>query len=392
MKAKIGAKTVGRMQSGDIISDAEIQGFSARCWDTGAITYSLRYRTARGERKRILIGTHGNVTPDEARKIAKQRAGEVAFGHDPVVERRTAKAVAGNTVASIWDDYAKRELKSKRSAAAQQSAFDRLVRPQIGTRSIYDLRRGDMMKLFDTIEDNSGAVMSDAMLRYLGRCFRWHQIRDEDFTSPIIVGMARTSTKERARSRTLTDDEIRAVWKATETPASYNTFIRFLLLTAARHDEARKLTWNEIKGDDWTLPTERNKTKTELVRPLSKMVRGMLACLPRCDYVFAGTGGRPMGSPGRRKAKLDTDSGVTGWTLHDLRRTARSLMSRAGVSSDHAELCLGHVIGGVRGTYDRHEYYEEKRKAFEALAALIERIVNPPADNVTALMDHKARV
>jgi hypothetical protein len=83
---------------------------------------------------------------------------------------------------------------------------------------------------------------------------------------------------------------------------------------------------------------------------------------------------------------LDKASGVKGWTLHDLRRTARSLMSRAGISSDHAERCLGHVIGGVRGVYDRHEFHAEKRHAFEALAALIERIVNPKA-NVVQLHD-----
>jgi integrase len=65
------------------------------------------------------------------------------------------------------------------------------------------------------------------------------------------------------------------------------------------------------------------------------------------------------------------------WTTHDLRRTARSLMSRAGVDPDHAERALGHVVGGVRGVYDRHEFKEEKRRAFEALAALVERIVNP---------------
>ena len=73
------------------------------------------------------------------------------------------------------------------------------------------------------------------------------------------------------------------------------------------------------------------------------------------------------------------------WTLHDLRRTARSLMSRAGVNTDIAERCLGHVIRGVRGVYDRHAYYDEKKHAFKELAALVERIVNPPADNVVPL-------
>src|SRR5262249_58436828 len=70
-------------------------------------------------------------------------------------------------------------------------------------------------------------------------------------------------------------------------------------------------------------------------------------------------------------------------TLHDLRRTSRSLMSRAGINSDIAERCLGHVIGGVRGIYDRHEYHREKRRAFEALAGLVERIVEPRENVVT---------
>jgi integrase len=75
------------------------------------------------------------------------------------------------------------------------------------------------------------------------------------------------------------------------------------------------------------------------------------------------------------KRKFDKATGTKGWTLYDCRRSARSLMSRAGVPSDHAERCLAHVIGGVRGVYDQHEYHAEKERAFEMLAGLIERIV-----------------
>lgn len=74
-----------------------------------------------------------------------------------------------------------------------------------------------------------------------------------------------------------------------------------------------------------------------------------------------------------------------GWVLHDLRRSFRTLASRAGVNADYAERALGHVIGGIRGTYDKHEYYREKQDAFEAVATLVERIVNPPANVVTPL-------
>jgi integrase len=88
----------------------------------------------------------------------------------------------------------------------------------------------------------------------------------------------------------------------------------------------------------------------------------------------------------RLKCEIDEASGVRGWRLHDLRRTARSLMSRAGVNSDHAERCLGHVIGGIRGTYDRHEFYVEKKHALESLAAQIERVLDPQ-DNVVEMRD-----
>ena len=100
--------------------------------------------------------------------------------------------------------------------------------------------------------------------------------------------------------------------------------------------------------------------------------------------MFTHDGARPLGGYTLGKALLQKRSGTSGWTLHDLRRTARSLMSRAGVSTDHAERCLAHVIGGVRGIYDRHEYREEKRLAFESLAAQIDRILQP-ADNVVPL-------
>ena len=104
---------------------------------------------------------------------------------------------------------------NKRSAAAQKSAFNRLVRPVIGERSIYDLRRGDIASLFDKIEDTNGPVAADVTLAFIRKAFQWQMTRDQNFVSPIIKGMARTSIKDRARSRVLSDDEICAIWKAT---------------------------------------------------------------------------------------------------------------------------------------------------------------------------------
>jgi len=162
--------------------------------------------------------------------------------------------------------------------------------------------------------------------------------------------------------------------------------VRFILLTAARRNEAAAMTWREIDGRDWTLPAARNKAKVDFVRPLSDAAMSLpLVPVASSTFVFSADGVRPISGFSKMKRALDKASGTSGWTLHDLRRTARSLMSRAGVSPDVAERCLGHVIGGIRGTYDRHEYYAEKKLAFEKLAAQIDRIVSP-VENVVPMV------
>jgi hypothetical protein len=107
---------------------------------------------------------------------------------------------------------------------------------------------------------------------------------------------------------------------------------------------------------------------------------GVVEAQPRfaCSaYVFAGRGERPFSGFSKAKAALDKASGVVDWTLHDLRRTARTLLSRVGVSEGHAERVLGHAIGGVKGVYDRWQYREERRIALAKLATLLDGILNP---------------
>ena len=87
-----------------------------------------------------------------------------------------------------------------------------------------------------------------------------------------------------------------------------------------------------------------------------------------------------------KKGKVEP---IPNWTLHDLRRTAKTLMARAGVRPDISERVLGHVIAGVEGTYDRHSYADEKREALEKLATMIERILNPQPSNVLTLDERR---
>ena len=261
------------------------------------------------------------------------------------------------------------------------------------------IKRTDIVRLLDGIEDENGPVMADKTLAFLSKLFSWHASRSDEFRSPIVRGMARTKPQERTRSRILSDEELRAIWRATgEYRHPFGPMLRFILLTATRRNEAVYAKRSEITDTEWTIPAARYKTKLDHLIPLSDMAMAQIWAGPlnlgvttqsANAFIFTSNG-RAISGLGRHKRAIDEASGVTGWWTHDLRRTARSLMSRAGVSSDHAERCLGHVIGGVRGVYDRHEYVEEKKRAFEALASQIDRIVNPQAANVVPIRGETA--
>jgi integrase len=349
---------------------------------TGRRRFALRYRFNGQSRKLTLPA---GLTLAAARKAAADATIELDHGVDPGEARKAAKAkaaaAAADTLRAVCAQYLVREGDKLRTKRQREQLLARHVFPAFGERPIGSIRRGEIVQLLDRIEDRSGSRTADAVLTVVRRVFNWWALRDESFAPPIIRGMARHSTAEHARSRILNDDELRRVWKATESAGVVGVLLKFLLLTAARRREAAGMYWDEIADGIWMLPASRNKTKVELARPLSRTALAIIEAQPRIvgvPFVFPAAK-RPLSSAlWRRKVKIDAATGVTGWTIHDLRRTARSLLSRCGVNADIAERCLGHVIPGVRGTYDRHQYQAEMLHAFEALAARIDQIVNPP--------------
>jgi integrase len=203
--------------------------------------------------------------------------------------------------------------------------------------------------------------------------------------------MARTKPTERARKRVLADDEIRSIWAALDSahvPAPFPAFVRLLLLTAQRRAEVAQMRWEEIDGNTWIIPAERRKTGAANAVPLPPLALMQLGDPRAKGFVFSTTDGRrPLSGFSKAKRALDEAIATTRsalgfasmspWVLHDARRTARSLMSRAGIQNDIAERVLGHTIPGVRGVYDRHDYLDAKRDALDRLARLVADILNP---------------
>jgi integrase len=366
--------------------DEHNPGLALRVSHSGLKSWTYHF-TQGGKRNRLTFGNYPAISLSAARTKADEARAAVVDGTDP-------RLLRGESLRAICELYQAREGSKLRSVGWQQWALERHVYPVLGNRPIGDIRRSEIVRWLDDIEASAGAPMADRALATVRKIMNWHAIRSDDFRSPIVRGMTRS--KAGPRERTLTDDEIRLVWKVAGDAGMLGNYLRFLLLTAARKTEAADMAWDELSGGDWTLPAARNKTKLDLVRPLSKLA---LSMLPKADgkFVFSKGGTSINKRLAGYKANFDimvldelrkTDRAaqpLPRWTLHDLRRTARSLMSRAGVPTDHAERCLGHVIGGVRGVYDRHAYHREKAQAFEMLAQEIARIVEGGSAKVVTM-------
>jgi integrase len=364
--------------------DPQLPGHYVRVMPSGSKSFVAVARDPRGKQIWTTISNAAHIGIADAREKARAIIAAVKAGED----RRGPQSF--QTVAEEW---LRRHVDKNglRDGYEVRRVLYKHVMPAWGGREFESIRRGDVAKLLDDVEDESGTRTSDKALSAISSICHWYEKRSQDYVSPIIKGMKRYSSKENARSRILSDDEIRAVWSLEPTtglPSQYLDVIKLALLTAQRREKVASMRWDDVSIDGvWNIPAEaREKNNAgELVLP--ELAAEIIKRQPRFasnPYVFAGrNGSHTQNFHGPRDALRAAIGGD--WTLHDLRRTARSLMSRAGVRPDIAERVLGHAIRGVEGVYDRHSYREEKAQALNALAGLVANILRPEAPKVVNL-------
>jgi integrase len=363
-------------------ADPQMPGHYVRVLPSGAKTFAVIARGPSGKQVLASIGTAAMLTIDEARAKARATVAAIKAGADKA---------GPQTFAAVAENWFRRHVESKglRSKVETRRYLDKWILPAWSQRAFTAIKRGDVAALLDAVEDKAGAVAADNALKRVSAICAWYQSRHDDYVSPVVRGMRRSNTKERARTRILTDDEIRAVWKQAEANGTFGAMVRLLLLTAQRREKVAAMRWQDIAIDStWTIPAEAREkgNALELVLPDAALV--IIKAQPRFTsnpYVFAGRGNTHFSGYSKAKAAFDAKTSLPHWQLHDLRRTARSLMSRAHIRPDIAERVLGHAIKGVEGVYDRHSYREEKAHALNALAGLIDSILSPQDAKVSQL-------
>ena len=352
---------------------------------------------------------------EEARAWAVGAVGECRRGVDPRAVRAKSSAAAKaeaerrerDRFGAVADRFLEKHASKNRSHAESKWMLDFYVRPGWEDRQIGEISRADVVGLLDKIEARAfekegkcygGPVMADRVLAQVRKLMNWHAARDPSYVSPIVRGMARTKSKERARTRVLSDEEIRLIWPLLGEGA-YSGVVKMLFLTAQRLGEVAQMRRAQIDAEGiWAIPMEVYKGKRPQFVPLTREALSVVeeqTEVDGSDLVF-GANKDPRKQIknwsdlkqdlNARIAKANDGNAIPHWTLHDIRRTARTLMSRAGVRPEIAERVLGHAIPGVEGVYDRHAYVDEKRQALEALAKLLERIVEGETAKVVQLV------
>jgi integrase len=370
------------------VADPELRGHWIRIQPTGAKSFWTVARTPDSKQVWTHIGATDVFTIEQARERARDILKRVRAGEP-------ALAPKGETFGKVIDTWLKRHVQHNglRSRDKIEYLIERHIPKDFRARPFTGIRRSEVVALLDEIEDDHGARQADHVLAIIRAVMNWQALRCDDYTPPLARGMRRIDPEQRKRKRILSDDELRAVWQAAGESGTFGALVRLLLLSAQRLDKVLTMRWSDIDDDGvWTIRTATGEKNNAKVLALPPLARNIIAALPRYasnDFVLAGRGTTHIANSGKTKAALSAKlpPDMRPWVLHDLRRTARSLMSRARVSREHAEHVMGHAVDGIVSVYDLHDYASEKAEALNKLADLIESIIAQPS--VQKILDDK---
>lgn len=365
-------------------ADEEMAGHFVRIMPSGVKSFVAVARNPIGKQVWSTIGSIEHFKIDEARDRARAIIRRIKDG----LPAKDVPPPTPDSYAAVANNWLERDIKKKKLITHREieRVLAKYILPAFGDRPFTSIKRKDISQLMDRIEDRNGPRMADVVLSNMRAIADWYAKRDDDYVSPFVRKMRRSTAKP--RDRILTDDEIRAMWKQTGQLGTWGAFLRVLLLTAQRSQVVRTMRWADLHDDGgslvWQIPSvERAKGTAGRLR-LPDLAVGIIRQQPRIadnDFVFAGSrsdGPFAVGKTHRNFSKPKEG----GWTFHDLRRTARSLLTRLRIDRDVAEAVLGHQLKGVEGVYNRFDFFDEKAHALAALANLIGDIINGAPDKV----------
>jgi integrase len=410
----------------DEYRDTEVRGFALRVTDRGAKSYVMNLRWPGGKMSiRRTVGDAGVMSLADARKKARSWLELAERGIDPEVARKQREIEEARdravTFEAVAEDFIAEALAGKRRGAADAREIRREIIPIWGKRPVASITRDDVLELIEAIKERGHTPTARLVLSHVKRIFAWacnqKSTRYGPLNSPAdIVSAKRLLGEKKPRQRHLSNDELRALWRAClRIGYPCGDAVRLLLLTGGRREEIAAARWRELDQHKMvlTIPPERFKSDAEHLMPLSSSAAELVQSLPRFgegDHMFTTTmGAKAINGWSKAKEEIDRhmlhtlqeiasergdDTGelkLEPWVLHDLRHTIRTRMAELRVPENVAETIIGHGKKGMGRVYDQHHYEPEMREALEAWAEMLRGIVIGASPKVIP-MERRVRV
>lgn len=365
--------------------------------------WMLRY-TVFSKRREITLGKVSVLSLSDARREAENARRKVIVGDDPIVERKLSRPAKITLIDDLFTDWHKGLIKRLDHPNIPERVYKKDIAPSIGQLPISKVTPLDVRAILEAIADSGRPTISNDALLYMKQLF------DHAIKLGLALHNPASAFKvtdaggiEKSRERALSQEELEIVFQTFRThndSFSRDNYLAcvLLLLLAVRKSELTEAPWSEFNFDEskWELSAERSKSGVGIIIPLPPLALTILNELKvrGCGSPYVFPNRRSSKTPhmgkdtlnraisklfgieqGKRKQPPNVMGNIEYFTVHDLRRTARSLFASLSVLPHVAERCLNHKLKGVEGIYDRYDYFEERKDAHLKMAELLEQII-----------------
>ncbi len=254
--------------------------------------------------------------------------------------------------------------------------LDNEILPILGSKILKDITATDVQALVFRKRDNGQEAAAAEMRNLIKRIFDYALVCGAAQINPALALPTRFITKARARTRTLSSDEIRIYLQTlyqSNIRRQFKLALHLILLTLIRKSEMLLAQWTDVdlKLGEWQIPAENSKTGQPhivyLSTQASALLRELRTLASESAWVMPGRSSltKPFAHNAMNQAMGSITFKLAPFTIHDLRRTGSTLLHEKGFPADVVEKALNHTIGGVRGVYNRAEYAEQRREMLQ---------------------------
>ena len=360
---------------------------------SGVISFRYDYRF-NGRRETVTFGRYSadGITLAEARAELIEAKRLLNAGISPASKKRDG--IESKKIGTVFKDYTVNFLNDAQYAdstrAMKEAIIEKEIYPVFGKFQLEEITTPRLRALCEKIKDRGAKATALQVREIVGSVFTYAIDRGYEISNPADAIKASSIDTFQARERAMSPKEIGILFRELENYSCYPTLklaVKFVLLTLVRKSEFIHATWDEIdfKNRQWVIPKGRMKGRKEHVIYLSDqamdIITGMKVCAMGSDYLMPGRYDikKPLSNAALNNVidgtvKRINEKGIEfePVTVHDLRRTASTLLHEAGYNSDWIEKCLAHVQNGVRAVYNKAEYAEQRRKMLQEWADMVD--------------------